>query len=64
MKLDEWLKTNSVKRQEFAKRIGVSASMVTGLCNGSIWPGRDTVASIIRETEGAITADSFVRTGE
>lgn len=60
MRLADWLDEKKIKRQDFAEKIGVSRSLVSQLCNGAVWPGRDVAARISQETDGAVTANDFV----
>jgi hypothetical protein len=60
MKLADWLTEKDVKRNEFARRLRVSPQLITGYCDGSIWPGKERMRQIMRETDGAVTADDFV----
>lgn len=61
MRLADWLSGQGMRRSEFARRIGVTPSHITGLCAGTNWPGREVVEAIVRETAGAVTADDFLR---
>ena len=45
----------------FAARIGGSATLITGYCNGSVWPGKEKMEAIIRETGGDVTANDFLQ---
>lgn len=65
MKLSEWLLIpnpdgSKKRRSAFAKSIGVTPTMVTAYCAGDIWPGRERMEAIARETQGAVTANDFV----
>lgn len=60
MQLSEWLRREGVTRVDFAKRIGVSPSHVTGLCDGVSWPGRDVAAEILKATNGEVTPGDFL----
>lgn len=62
MKLDTYLAEKGIARMAFAEQIGVSQSLVTQLCQGKIWPGRDVARRIAEATEGAVTANDFVST--
>lgn len=61
MKLADWLKQTKTRRNAFAVRIGVTASMITEYCEGRMWPGRDKMESIVRETDGEVTANDFLQ---
>ncbi|WP_439817649.1 3,4-dihydroxy-2-butanone-4-phosphate synthase [Zavarzinia sp. CC-PAN008] len=61
MKLADWLSRAGVPRQEFARAIGVSPSVVTQLCNRKdAWMSRDTALTIARVTAGDVTANDFL----
>ena len=60
MLLSEWLAREKILRKDFAERIDVSPSLITALCDGSVWPGRDVVRRIVAATGGEVTADSFI----
>lgn len=66
MTLAEWLDIPNrdgtrKRRREFAARIGVTPTMVTEYARGRMWPGRDKMLAIARETRGAVTANDFVQ---
>lgn len=63
MKLSAYLKLHGIKRGEFAGRIGVSNGRVTQLCDGG-WPSLDLAERIAAATDGAVSADDFLRTEE
>ncbi len=68
MKLGEWLKGDvdaipprpKVTQAEFARRINSSVTLITGYLDGSVWPGRERMEAIVRETDGAVTANDFL----
>ncbi len=60
MKLVDWLKQTKTRRYVFAERIGVTPSVVTDYCEGRIWPGKDKVEAIVRETAGAVTPNDLL----
>lgn len=65
MKLSSWLDIpnpdgSRKRRREFAARIGVTPSMVTAYCEDRMWPGREKMEAIARETDGAVTANDFI----
>jgi len=64
MKLAEYLVLRSIRRNEFAASIGVSPGRITQLCDGSGWPSRDVAEKISAVTEGAVTANDFLRLEE
>lgn len=68
MKLADWLAgtdldppTPRMTRAAFAKRIRASVTLITGYCNETVWPGRDKMEAIRRETGGAVSADDFLQ---
>lgn len=61
MKLADWLTSHKITRTEFAKRIGVTPALITSYCNGSVWPGREKMEAVHRETDGAVTANDFMQ---
>jgi DNA-binding transcriptional regulator YdaS (Cro superfamily) len=63
MLLSDWLTREGIARIDFASRIGVAPSVVTELCNGKNWLGREVARSIERETDGEVTANDFVHLG-
>ena len=68
MKLGDWLKGDEtaapprprVTYAEFANRIGSSVTLITAYVDGSVWPGRDKMKAIVRETDGQVTANDFL----
>jgi len=65
MKLSDWLLIpnpdgTKKRRSKFAADIGVTPTMITAYCAGQMWPGRDKMEAIARETDGAVTANDFV----
>jgi DNA-binding transcriptional regulator YdaS (Cro superfamily) len=65
MKLVHWLQIpnpdgSRKRRRDFAARIGVTPSMITQYCEDAMWPGRDKMEAIVRETQGAVTANDFI----
>lgn len=51
----------SPTRSAFARRIGMSHSYVSQLCNDAApWPSRETMRKIVEATGGAVTANDFV----
>lgn len=61
MKLSEYLEQHSIKRNDFASRIGVSGGRVTQLCEDGGWPSREVAERIAVETGGKVTADDFLQ---
>jgi 3,4-dihydroxy 2-butanone 4-phosphate synthase/GTP cyclohydrolase II len=71
MKLADWLKLPNPdgtpkRRSKFAHDIGVTPTMITAYCDEQkpMWPGRDKMEAIVRETKGAVTPNDFLRRHE
>lgn len=64
MQLADYLKTNGIKRIEFAARIGVSPQTITGWCEGKFWPTRERAQKIFDETKGEVTPTDLMVAGE
>ena len=65
MKLADWLDIrdddgNPRIRSHFAKRIGVTPAMVTQYAAHRMWPSKEVMRKIKRETKGAVCADDFL----
>ncbi len=63
MKLSEWFETpegSQVSKADFARSIGVTPQMVSAYCKDRMWPGRERMEFIVRETKGAVTANDFI----
>ena len=61
MKLDDWLKRNSISRADFARRTGLSKGSISQICNqDTAWVSRETAQLILRETGGAVTPNDFL----
>lgn len=65
MKLADWLNIpnpdgSRKRRSAFAAAIGVTPTMITAYCADDMWPGRDKMEAIVRETNGAVTANDFI----
>jgi DNA-binding transcriptional regulator YdaS (Cro superfamily) len=66
MTLSEWLAIpnpdgSRKRRRVFAAAIGVSPTMVTEYAAGRMWPGRDIMKAIVRETAGQVTPNDFLQ---
>lgn len=66
MKLADWFRqpnADGSKRRKgaFAAAIGVTPSMITEYCEGRMWPGREKMEAIVRETGGQVTANDFLQ---
>ncbi|WP_085595902.1 helix-turn-helix transcriptional regulator [Thalassospira sp. MCCC 1A01428] len=59
MKLKQWLSQTQVSRSEFAKRLGVSKSVVTKWCNGEVMPRSIPLIAIYRITGGLVSPNDF-----
>jgi 3,4-dihydroxy 2-butanone 4-phosphate synthase / GTP cyclohydrolase II len=65
MKLDAWLRQNRMSRADFARRSGLSKGAISQICNqGTAWVSRETAQLILRETNGAVTPNDFLREDE
>lgn len=71
MKLADWLKIpnpdgSRKRRREFAERIGVTPTMITAYCkeDGAMWPSKEKMAAIVRETGGQVTPNDFLEISE
>lgn len=65
MKLDDWLNLpnpdgSRKRRDEFAARIGVTPQMISAYCADRMWPGRERMEAIVRETNGDVTPNDFI----
>jgi DNA-binding transcriptional regulator YdaS (Cro superfamily) len=65
MKLKDWLNIpnpdgSRKRRSAFAAAIGVTPSMVKQYCDDAMWPGRDRMEAILRETDGRVTPNDFI----
>jgi DNA-binding transcriptional regulator YdaS (Cro superfamily) len=65
MKLSDWLAIKNPdgsrkRKRDFAAKIGVSPTMVTEYAEGRMWPGRERIEAIVRETDGRVTANDFL----
>lgn len=55
MRLLDWLGRERMTRRDFACRVGVSPSDMTGICRGTQWVSAKTALAIERETQGEVT---------
>jgi DNA-binding transcriptional regulator YdaS (Cro superfamily) len=65
MKLAAWFDApnpdgSRKNKADFASRIGVTPQMISAYCNDRMWPGRERMEAITRETGGDVTANDFV----
>lgn len=58
--LSDYLKSNQILQQDFAKRIGATQATVSRLAKHSIMPSLTLAVAIERETNGAVPASSWV----
>ncbi len=66
MKLAQWLETpnpdgSRKNKGAFAASIGVTPQMISAYCADRMWPGRERMVAIARETDGQVTANDFVQ---
>lgn len=59
MKLENWLRANSMSQAAFAKLIGVSDPTVHRLVHGKRTPDRHVMPRIVEATGGAVTPNDF-----
>lgn len=59
MQLSSYLKKSGVTAAEFAKRIEVDKTTVYRYIRGERIPNRDALSKIMKETDGAVTANDF-----
>lgn len=64
MKLSAYIEQSGITRRDFAAKIGVSNGRITQLCEDGGWPSREVAERIASVTEGAVTADDFLRLEE
>ena len=59
MKLETYLRENSLTDEAFASRIGISQYQVSRIKRDKSWPTRDVMKRIAEVTDGAVTANDF-----
>lgn len=69
MTLKEWLaKPNPdgsrKRKRDFAAQIGVTPTVVTEYAEGRMWPRREIMKNIVRETDGQVTPNDFLQAAE
>lgn len=62
MDIAAYMKKKELTDAQFARLIGVDRSVVTKLRSGKIAPSLQTAGRIIKETKGAVTLESLLRT--
>lgn len=60
----EWIKKSGKTRTAVASEIGVSPSLITQLCDGSVWPGKEVAGRIQAVTEGQVTPNDFMSSAD
>lgn len=60
MRLGDWLEKHDVTYADFGARIGSDAPSVSRYVRGLHVPRPATMAAIVRETAGAVTANDFM----
>lgn len=65
MKLSQWFEIpnpdgSKKSKGAFARRIRVTPQIISAYCKNDMWPGRDKMEAIARETDGQVTANDFV----
>jgi DNA-binding transcriptional regulator YdaS (Cro superfamily) len=65
MKLAAWFDTpnpdgSRKNKADFASRISVTPQMISAYCAGRMWPGKERMEAIARETGGEVTANDFI----
>lgn len=58
--LSDYLKTNQILQQDFARRIGATQATVSRLAKHLIMPSLTLAVAIERETNGEVPASSWV----
>lgn len=62
MKLNEWLDRENKRPSAFARDLGVTPATVFGLCNGTVWIGKDLAQKIFDLTGGDVTPTDIMQT--
>lgn len=65
MKLAEWFDIpnpdgSRKSKSDFAERIDVTPQMISAYCAGRMWPSKERMEAIVRETRGEVTANDFL----
>lgn len=69
MKLAEWFDIpnpdgSKKSKADFAASIDVTPQMISAYCADRMWPGKERMEAIVRETGGAVTANDFLNLQE
>jgi transcriptional regulator with XRE-family HTH domain len=64
MRLSDWFEQTKRQKRAFAAAIGVTPQMISAYCKGTIWPSKTTMMLIADKTDGAVTADDFLKLDE
>jgi hypothetical protein len=59
MKLDHYLKKNSIKGLDFALEIAVTNSYLSKLRRHTVWPSREVLLRVTEATNGKVKANDF-----
>lgn len=62
--LSDYLKSNQILQQDFARRIGATQATVSRLAKHAMMPSLTLAVAIERETNGAVPASSWVSVDE
>jgi transcriptional regulator with XRE-family HTH domain len=60
MKLAVWFSLQKIRREDFARQIGVSIPSVTRYMNGTRFPSAGVFVKIAKATDGAVTPNDFL----
>lgn len=61
MNLDTYLKSTRTSQRAFAEKVGLSASFVNEMLQGTKEPGLDTAQKIAAATDGAVPLSAWPR---
>jgi 3,4-dihydroxy 2-butanone 4-phosphate synthase/GTP cyclohydrolase II len=64
MKLSQWFEQTKRQKRAFANDIGVTPQMISAYCKGDVWPSKETMKAIARETGGAVTPNDWADLSE
>ncbi len=60
MTLDQYLKSENIRRAAFAARVGTSGASITRICQGLQSPSPDLMREIIAASGGKVTLEELV----